>query len=307
MFGGRWNPAGMPAIYAAGSMSLAMLERLVQRNNLARMPIVEAFVPDDLPIADLLDDPPPNWRAVDSPEAVAAGGAWLAGRTTAVLRVPSAIVPREANYVIDPAHPDAARIVVGAAEVLVWDPRLFGVPALFLQEARLLPRFLDPALPDRARETAGDRASLPKRGRDCVADCQSGVDPVGPSGDRSGYWGDLRGGRVNRSRPIFVQPYVRGTFWQFSGTVVHDGAESQKKPSSGVNADLSSRVPAMIITRPVPSLWIVIGEPQWRQKRRCIGSPVWPPGLVKVVRSPVSVTRSAENASAAKNAEPVWR
>ena len=35
----------------------------------------------------------------------------MAGRTTAVLRVPSAIVPREANYVINPMHPDAARIV----------------------------------------------------------------------------------------------------------------------------------------------------------------------------------------------------
>jgi RES domain-containing protein len=128
MFGGRWNPAGLPAIYAAGHISLAMLERLVQRSNLTRMPIVDAFVPDDLASADLMNDPPPNWRALDSPEAVAAGGAWLAERRTAVLRVPSAIVPREANYAIDPVHPDAARIVVGATEPLVWDPRLFGVP-----------------------------------------------------------------------------------------------------------------------------------------------------------------------------------
>lgn len=129
LFGGRWNPAGMPAIYAAGAISLAMLERLVQRSNLARMLIAEAFVPDDLPVADLLHDPPANWRALDSQEAVAAGGAWLVGRTTAVLRVPSAIVPREANYMVNPAHPDAARIVVGAVRPLVWDPRLFGVPA----------------------------------------------------------------------------------------------------------------------------------------------------------------------------------
>jgi RES domain-containing protein len=45
-----------------------------------------------------------------------------------VLRVPSAIVPREPNYVINPAHQDAARIQVMAPDPLVWDPRLFGVP-----------------------------------------------------------------------------------------------------------------------------------------------------------------------------------
>jgi RES domain-containing protein len=45
-----------------------------------------------------------------------------------LLRVPSALVPREANYVVNPAHPDAQRIKVGAPEPLEWDARLFGVP-----------------------------------------------------------------------------------------------------------------------------------------------------------------------------------
>ncbi len=74
-----------------------------------------------------MGDPPPNWRALDSPEAALAGGAWAASKRTALLRVPSALVPREANYVINPLHPDAARITVGAPEPLEWDARLFGV------------------------------------------------------------------------------------------------------------------------------------------------------------------------------------
>jgi RES domain-containing protein len=89
---------------------------------------VEAVVPDDLPVTDLLNDPPPYWRALNSPEAVQIGGRWLAGRRTAVLRVPSAIAPREANYVVNPTHPDAARIQVLSPDPLVWDPRPFGVP-----------------------------------------------------------------------------------------------------------------------------------------------------------------------------------
>lgn len=126
--GGRWNPPGVPAIYAAGTLSLAMLERLVQRRNLGRTLLIEADIPPGVAIEDLMDCPPPNWRALGSPEAAAAGGEWLTSRRTAVLRVPSALVPREPNYVVNPGHPDARRIVVKLPEPLEWDARLFGVP-----------------------------------------------------------------------------------------------------------------------------------------------------------------------------------
>ena len=72
--GGRWNPPGIPVIYTAGTLSLAMLERLVQRRNLGRTLLVEAEVPAELAVEDLMARPPPNWRALGSPEAVAGGG-----------------------------------------------------------------------------------------------------------------------------------------------------------------------------------------------------------------------------------------
>ncbi len=128
-YGGRWNPAGSPVIYAAGSLALAMLERLVQRRGFGDAMVVTADVPDDLAVTDLLADPPPGWMALGSPEAVAAGAAWLRAGRTALLRIPSSLVPSEPNYAINPVHPDAARIVIGPPAPLVWDPRLFGVPA----------------------------------------------------------------------------------------------------------------------------------------------------------------------------------
>jgi RES domain-containing protein len=128
MHGGRWNPVGAPVIYAVGSLSLAMLERLVQRRNLGGTLLVEAEAPDDLAVEDLMSAPPPGWCVLGSPEAVAVGGAWLSAGRTALLRVPSAVVPREANYLVNPAHPDAARLRVGAPEPLEWDARLFGIP-----------------------------------------------------------------------------------------------------------------------------------------------------------------------------------
>jgi RES domain-containing protein len=131
-YGGRWNPPGVPVIYAAGSLALAMLEKLVQRRNLSRTLMVEVEVPADLAVDDLTQDLPPNWRApnlraLNSPEAAGAGGRWLASRSAALLRVPSALVPREANDLANPQHPDAARLIIHDPEPLEWDARLFGI------------------------------------------------------------------------------------------------------------------------------------------------------------------------------------
>lgn len=128
LHGGRWNPPGAPVIYAAGSLALAMLERLVQRRALGGTMVVEAEAPDDLPWTDLLEAPPVGWRSLGSPEAVAAGQAWLREGRTALLRVPSALVPREPNWMVNVRHPDAKQIEAGTPEPLGWDPRLFGIP-----------------------------------------------------------------------------------------------------------------------------------------------------------------------------------
>ena len=127
--GGRWNQPGVQVIYTAASLSLAMLERLVQWKDLEETVFIEAIVPHDVAIEDLMAAPPANWRAMHSPEAARAGGAWAASGRTALLRVPSVVVPREANYLVNPLHPDAARITLGALEELEWDARLFGPPA----------------------------------------------------------------------------------------------------------------------------------------------------------------------------------
>lgn len=118
LHGGRWNAPGSPVIYAAGSLALAMLERLVQRQALGGTLVVEAQVPDDLLWTDLLGSPPPGWRALASPEAVAAGERWLREGGTALLRVASALVPREPNWVVNVRHPEAARVVPGLPEPL---------------------------------------------------------------------------------------------------------------------------------------------------------------------------------------------
>jgi hypothetical protein len=94
-------------------------------------------------------------------------------------------------------------------------------------------------------------------------------------------------------------------FWVSAGITTHDGACSQNRLIAGLNSDLSSSVPAMTSVLPVPSFSMNIGEPHLVQKRRCIGSPLWPPGIVNVVIVPVIVTPSAGNAMPDTKAVPV--
>lgn len=64
-------------IDAAGALSLAMLELLVQRGRFVATLIVTADVPDDVAVTDLTGNPPPNWRVIGSVEARRASEAWL--------------------------------------------------------------------------------------------------------------------------------------------------------------------------------------------------------------------------------------
>jgi RES domain-containing protein len=126
-FGGRWNPKGVPVVYTAGSLSLAMLEMLVQDQPLrARYVAIPAEIPDDLATEHVTQDQlPHDWREPAAREALCALGAeWARRQDSAVLAVPSAVIPIETNYLLNPAHPDFGRVGIGEPEVLVTDLRL---------------------------------------------------------------------------------------------------------------------------------------------------------------------------------------
>lgn len=127
--GGRWNAPGRAVVYASSTLSLAILELLVHTDpDLIPGDLLayEVAVPDKL-IATVVKttDLPSNWRDIpDHPACRAAGDGWLAQARSPVLAVPSAIVPEELNYVINPAHPAAAAIRVVASRGFAFDVRL---------------------------------------------------------------------------------------------------------------------------------------------------------------------------------------
>lgn len=127
LYGGRWNPEGVPLVYTAASQSLALLEMLVQDQPLrARYVVIEARIPARVAIHRVgIDRLPPNWRDVGAREDLRVIGAeWARKRATAVLRVPSAIVPDESNYLLNPLHLDFRRIKVGKPSPVETDLRL---------------------------------------------------------------------------------------------------------------------------------------------------------------------------------------
>lgn len=127
-YGARWNSPGVRVTYASESAALAVLEVLAHLGAarvLSSYALVSAVLPralvTELDAAQL----PADWRTSPPPARVQAiGDAWVRAGTSAALRVPSVLVPVEHNLLINPAHPDAARMRVGDARPFAFDARL---------------------------------------------------------------------------------------------------------------------------------------------------------------------------------------
>jgi RES domain-containing protein len=127
LYGGRWNPKGFALVYTAESRALALLEMMVQDAPLrARYVLIPAQFPGTLSVTLVdLADMAADWRRLDRREALQRiGRDWLEGGRSAVLAVPSAVVPAEHNYLLNPAHPDFSKIIMGEPETLDTDLRL---------------------------------------------------------------------------------------------------------------------------------------------------------------------------------------
>jgi RES domain-containing protein len=117
-------------VYTSGEPALAVLEYFVNleiEDAPHDLVMVAADVPDSLAIAVI--DPetlPRGWRATPAPATLARmGTAWAAEARTAVLSVPSAVVPVQRNYLLNAAGPGFTDVVVRRREPLSLDPRMW--------------------------------------------------------------------------------------------------------------------------------------------------------------------------------------
>jgi len=128
--GGRWNSIGVRMVYTADMPSTAVLEILVQDVRAATLlrnwVIIKAGFPDGVVTHVDPATLPPDWSTTPAPATVRAiGDQWIASRASLVLQVPSAIVPLQYNFLINPDHPAfATHLTRSAPQPFDFNPRL---------------------------------------------------------------------------------------------------------------------------------------------------------------------------------------
>lgn len=129
-YGGRWNSAGVRIAYLSSTLSLAALETLVhaERGSLTRDWVAyEVEIPEDFALELRDEDLPGDWRTM--PASVGArriGDAWATSNASVALSVPSAIVPIERNWLLNPTHPEFGRVAIPAPRTFRFDARSAG-------------------------------------------------------------------------------------------------------------------------------------------------------------------------------------
>jgi RES domain-containing protein len=128
--GGRWNSRGQGMVYTSGTLSLAALEVFVHMEieDVATMLAwIRVNVPTEVKIEYLeVTQLPPDWRNIPAPAVLETmGDNWFRSGSTAILAVPSVVIPMEYNYLINPSHPDFVKLAVESPQPFELDPRLW--------------------------------------------------------------------------------------------------------------------------------------------------------------------------------------
>jgi RES domain-containing protein len=129
-YGGRWSSPGVRLAYASEHLSLAMIEYFVHLDRDDPPPdlvVATADVPDDVSRVNVSPGSlAATWRQTPAPvELAAIGDRFARRRRDAILVVPSALTPEESNWLLNPDHPDFARIRIHPPESFAYDSRFF--------------------------------------------------------------------------------------------------------------------------------------------------------------------------------------
>ncbi|TXD82892.1 RES domain-containing protein [Subsaximicrobium wynnwilliamsii] len=128
----RWNLDGEYVIYTGASRSLSTLELVVHRNTIKKLPDYELMILSIADEEDLFEQVPvknlPNtWRSFESYYKLQLiGSAWYTEQRSLILKVPSAVIPQEYNYIVNSKHPlFTEKVSLIRNEDYFFDDRLF--------------------------------------------------------------------------------------------------------------------------------------------------------------------------------------
>lgn len=127
----RWNSKDVKMIYTAQSRALACLENVVHRNSNGLQKsfrVMQIFVPDDMVLQEIKEtDLMPRWKEFDEmPYTQSLGDQWACEAKSAIIKVPSAIISGDSNFLLNPGHKDYRKIKIIRTEPFEFDDRIKG-------------------------------------------------------------------------------------------------------------------------------------------------------------------------------------
>lgn len=128
IYGGRWNPVGASALYTSENISLCILEILVRTSRKTSpdtYTLISISIPDDGIFSLQIKKLKNGWQHnLDYTQGI--GEDFLKENQALCLKVPSAIVSQENNFLINPLHDDFKKVKIISSELLELDKRLLG-------------------------------------------------------------------------------------------------------------------------------------------------------------------------------------
>lgn len=128
LYGGRWNSVGLPVVYTTENISLAVLEILV-RTDMQSIPLtyhlIKIDIPDSIQLLSITTGKlKKEWK--DDPGYTQwMGDEFIKSNKLLLLKVPSAVVDEENNYIVNPEHSDFKKVKIIAVKKFQFDKRLF--------------------------------------------------------------------------------------------------------------------------------------------------------------------------------------
>jgi len=130
LYGGRWNAKGTAVVYLTSSRALAVMELLVhlRPEDLQRPYALMTFdVPDDKVLKLAVKDLPKDWQHEERKSSLhRITSDFVAKGVHLLMEVPSVLIEEESNYILNPLHPDAAKVKLVAQRSFNFDQRLKG-------------------------------------------------------------------------------------------------------------------------------------------------------------------------------------
>ena len=130
LLGGRWNSRGMPVLYTSGHISLALLEMLVNtqfKDYIIPLDLLSIQLPENIEFAEINFKKLKTDWVKDFEYTRFIGDEFLKDKQSLLLKIPSAVIHEEHNFLVNPLHPDFKKVKIVKTRSFKTDERLFSI------------------------------------------------------------------------------------------------------------------------------------------------------------------------------------